>query len=179
MYLFVLFEFVFAHAHIHQSGAFYYLPAPLSFAKRIIHGTTLINWNQDWITTSNGACTRLFFPTLQHRLLARFYNPDFFSTQFISGHGKFGSYLDRLNIRSSSSCHCDSPSPQTPSHLLFDCPDTRPLQGPIRLHYLNTGRSFDESLPSCFHSPQSPRLFNSLFRQTHSLLSTWDTSATA
>src|SRR5699024_7443018 len=120
-----------------QSGVPYYLPAPLSFIKRVIHGTTLVKWNFEWTNSLNGSNTRLFFPTLQHRLLARFFTPNFYSTQFISGHGKFGSYLHRFNIQPINYCYCDPYSIQTPIHLLFECPDTRLFQEPIRQFLLN------------------------------------------
>ncbi len=41
-------------------------------------------------------------------------------TQFLSGHGNFGSYLKRFNISVSDLCECER-SRETPQHIIFDC----------------------------------------------------------
>ncbi|KAH9419095.1 hypothetical protein DERP_005597, partial [Dermatophagoides pteronyssinus] len=41
--------------------------------------------------------------------------------QFLTGHGKFQSYFHRFGLSTIDHCFCGH-SPQTPLHLIFDCP---------------------------------------------------------
>lgn len=70
-----------------------------------------------------------------------------FTTAFITGHGLFNSYRNRVNLTDDSSCvMCADPS-DTPMHALFDCPafnnlrsrtlDTIEIYCPGHLYKLN------------------------------------------
>ena len=61
-----------------------------------------------------------FFPTG----VPKHYRTDFFTTQFITGHGQFNSYLHKLNISNVfvPTCICNNIDLQTPIHLLTQCP---------------------------------------------------------
>src|SRR5699024_5029132 len=96
-----------------------WLDAPLSFAKRIIRLAERTKWNEAWMSATNGSWTRKIFPTIEHRRKAGVLQLDFILTQFLSGHGKFGSYLTRFNLRTDSRCECGEF--QDPEHVIFDC----------------------------------------------------------
>ena len=96
------------------------LEAPLSFAKRHLRLAERIKWNDDWKKAKNGSSTRRLFPTIEHRRKAGPFQLNFVLTQFLSGHGKFGSYLTRFTRRDDPNCECGNY--QDPEHLIFDCP---------------------------------------------------------
>ena len=75
------------------------LKAPISFAKRHIRMNQRAEWNTNWMAATNGSWARQIFPTIEHRRRAGPFRLDFVLTQFLSGHGKFGSYLNRFKIR--------------------------------------------------------------------------------
>ena len=82
------------------------LEAPISFAKRHIRMNQRAEWNTSWMAATNGSWTRQIFPTIEHRRRAGPFRLDFVLTQFLSGHGKFGSYLNRFKIRRDPGCQC-------------------------------------------------------------------------
>ncbi|CAN0603177.1 unnamed protein product, partial [Ectocarpus sp. 12 AP-2014] len=45
---------------------------------------------------------------------------DFISTQFLTGLGKFNSYLHHIGVRPEPNCVCGAA--QTSQHLIFECP---------------------------------------------------------
>ena len=49
-------------------------------------------------------------------------NPTYIHSQFLSGHGKFASYLERFKIQEDGNCWCGES--QTSEHLLLHCPAT-------------------------------------------------------
>jgi hypothetical protein len=48
--------------------------------------------------------------------------PDFITTQFTFGHGKFRLYFRRFHIKVENGFECTCGGEQTVEHLLFDCP---------------------------------------------------------
>ena len=95
------------------------LCAPLSFAKRNLRVALRIKWNDDWRTSQNGSWTRQIFDTVENRRKVGDIPLNFVLTQFLSGHGKFGSYLHRFTLRDNPHCECGAL--QDPEHLMFDC----------------------------------------------------------
>ncbi len=51
----------------------------------------------------------------------QYFESNFFTTQFITGHGKFNTYLQRFKQRNDNKCPCDNFPEQTPEHILFHC----------------------------------------------------------
>ena len=49
-------------------------------------------------------------------------NINYFTTQFFSGHGAFGSYLADRQIIEDAKCRCSQNDVQTPEHVLLSCP---------------------------------------------------------
>lgn len=62
------------------------------------------------------------FDTQEHiSTFLKYYKPTYIESQFLTGHGKFKEYLQRFNITTENTCHCQEKSAQTPQHLLVHC----------------------------------------------------------
>ncbi|KAJ4440978.1 hypothetical protein ANN_10827 [Periplaneta americana] len=97
---------------------------PISYIKKQIRQQTHQNWNIRWTTCTTGSLTRdTYFPTIHDRFKSHRFKPTFVTTQFLYGHGKFGTYFDRFNIPADidSTCSCGEDL-HSVKHLLFDCP---------------------------------------------------------
>ncbi|KAH9516177.1 hypothetical protein DERF_006937 [Dermatophagoides farinae] len=92
---------------------------PLSFFKYEFKKQLYCAWNEIWTTCSNGSTTKKFFPLVSIRSGINL-SPDFILTQFLTNHGKFNQYLNRMRIKDQSSCFCGNPS-QTSLHLILEC----------------------------------------------------------
>lgn len=57
-----------------------------------------------------------YFPTSQ---IPKFFKPNFYNVQFITGHGHFMSYLHRINVKPTPACECGH-SYQDPNLLNYD-----------------------------------------------------------
>lgn len=131
-----------------------YAACPISFFKKTINIEILNEWNSLWINSKKGVITRnMFFPTIQDRKQAKFFEMNYVLTQFVSGHGKFGSYFSRFHIPSPPGylCPCKEEQ-QTIVHLLFDCPI-----------YLQKRIYFTSHLDSCGLQYNTP--LNGIFRR--------------
>ncbi|XP_075679871.1 uncharacterized protein LOC113789201 [Dermatophagoides pteronyssinus] len=94
---------------------------PISYGLRVLKLKMLKDWNDRWQTSNKGRITASFFPTIKNRKECRFL-PNFVQTQFLTGHGKLGSYLFKMQIRQSDACVCGES--QTVEHVLLYCPAT-------------------------------------------------------
>jgi hypothetical protein len=102
---------------------FAYEKCPLSRAKTEYKAYIINTWNSQWTNGNNGSITKdLFFPDVHSRLKCTQFLPDFITTQFTSGHGKFRSYFRRFHIKVENGFECTCGGEQTVEHLLFDCP---------------------------------------------------------
>lgn len=124
-------------------------------------------WNVRWQVCSKGHTTKLFFPTLLDRRKALYFCPDFFTTQFISGHGKFREYLFKFKITDSNVCPCGEP--QSSCHLLLSCP----LLADIRS---NVNPNSVQSLSSLFLSLSTSLSFTYFVKNIHDRLILWERS---
>lgn len=78
--------------------------------------------NNIYSTINQDKLIKQIFPNYNNLQNFKKYNKlDWITLQFITGHGKFLSYLHRFNIMESDACQCPEGVPQTPVHLLFDC----------------------------------------------------------
>ncbi|KAJ4442557.1 hypothetical protein ANN_04144 [Periplaneta americana] len=96
---------------------------PMSYVKKRLKERVINEWNDYWVRSTKGALTReLYFPTIYDTVNSKLMQPNFVLTQFLSGHGKFGSYFERFNVETESVniCACDD-SLQRVKHLLFEC----------------------------------------------------------
>jgi hypothetical protein len=53
-------------------------------------------WNAIYVNSANASHTKLFIPTIFHRLSLSLW-PHFLLTQFLTNHGSFPSYLHKIN----------------------------------------------------------------------------------
>ena len=60
---------------------------------------------------------RAFFPTG----VPKYFWPNFYTTQFTTGHGCFNEYLSKMGKTENPSCPCNHTDTQTPTHLLTHC----------------------------------------------------------
>lgn len=76
-------------------------------------------WENEWANSTNGAQTKLFFPTIKQRIVVNI--PMLHKlTAILTGHGKLKSYFYRFKISDDQMCSCKS-GEQTVRHLLYEC----------------------------------------------------------
>lgn len=93
---------------------------PESFAKSTIRKQSLEEWKRRWDKSPRGPTTKQFFPTLDDRLAAKSFRPNYYLTQYISGHGKFKEYLTRFRLEDDPNCECGQ-GIETPIHIIYHC----------------------------------------------------------
>ena len=93
---------------------------PLSFAKRHFKSVISKEWEQCWQSTTKASQTKQFFPEIKDRNQLDSLKPNYITTQYLSGHGNFRSYLKRFGHSETDLCDCGD-NIQTPSHLIYDC----------------------------------------------------------
>ena len=74
---------------------------------------------------------RLFFPS---PILPKHLAHSYYTTQFVTGHGFFRSYLNKMRLAETETCECGHNS-QTPMHLLSSCTITHHI---LQQHYTST-----------------------------------------
>ena len=72
------------------------------------------------INSTNASHTKLFIPTILHRLSLSLW-PNFLRTQFQTNHSSFRSYLHKINNTPSPNCNCPAEAIQTDRHLITEC----------------------------------------------------------
>jgi len=104
-------------------------------------------WNAIYVNSANASHTKLFTPTIFHRLSLSLW-PNFLLTPFLTNHGSFRSHLYKINKTPSPNCNCPEKAIQTARHLMLECSlfsNDRPtvlksLPPPLILkHHINTG----------------------------------------
>jgi len=69
---------------------------PINRGKQILEKYYIKIWNATYINSANASHTKLFIPTIFHRLSLLLW-PNFILTQFLTNHGSFRSYLHKMN----------------------------------------------------------------------------------
>jgi len=77
-------------------------------------------WNAIYVNSANASHTKLFIPTIFHRLSLSLW-PNFLLTEFLTNHGSFLSYLYKINKTPSPNCNCPEKVIQTARHLMLEC----------------------------------------------------------
>ncbi len=104
----------------HQSMAYDLVRS--SYVKKIIRNRNIQIWNERWLNSSTGSQNRQFIPSVEYRLkIYNHFKTDYVLTQFLSGHGKFNTYLNRFPIKSNSICDKCGANEQNVLHIIFDC----------------------------------------------------------
>jgi hypothetical protein len=103
-------------------------------------------WNAIYVNSANAPHTKLFIPTIFHRLSLSLW-PKFFLTHFLTNHGSLFSHLHKINKTPSPNRNCPEKAIQTARHLMIECSlfsNDRPavlksLPPPLVLkHHINT-----------------------------------------
>lgn len=95
---------------------------PPSYIKKQIWYAYCINiWQELWNVASTGRLCHAFIPNIAYHLSIKFFKPDYYNTQLMTGHGNFRHYLHRFKLLNNELCDCGIPEPQDTSHLLFNC----------------------------------------------------------
>lgn len=94
---------------------------PKSFFKRSVKENVVKTWNAEYIASTKGNVTKKFFPSIERRLVNHHFATNFKMTQFLTGHGKFNSYLQRFNLSQTPLCDCKIGGIQDPDHIILNC----------------------------------------------------------
>jgi len=94
---------------------------PINRGKQIVEEYYIKIWNATYtyINSANASYTKLFIPTIYHRLSLPLW-PSFILTQFLSNHGSFRSNLHKMNKTPSPTCSCPEKAVQTARHLVTE-----------------------------------------------------------
>ena len=79
----------------------------------------LAEQQQAWETDSRGRATFEFFPIIAERRKSTWIQPNYYTTQFLSGHGNFRSKLRKFSLVKTDKCRCGSVD--TPFHTFYEC----------------------------------------------------------
>lgn len=82
-------------------------------------------WQERWDNTPSGRWTHTLIPNIEAWTQRKHGDVTYHLTQFLTGHGKFRSYLFKINRDISPQCPNCSTEEETPEHLLFECPRFR------------------------------------------------------
>lgn len=83
---------------------------------------TLVKWQELWRNNGGGTSewTRRLIPEILPWYNFESRKLDFFMTQFLTGHGSFGTYLLRFHLKQNDSClYCGSRD--SPEHAIYSC----------------------------------------------------------
>ena len=89
--------------------------------KEKVKAETLRAWQTQWdSTTETAQWTKCLIKDIKSWVKCQHRRLDFFVTQFLTGHGNFGSYLAKMNIQPTNKCsYCGSVD--TPEHTILMC----------------------------------------------------------
>lgn len=147
--------------------------APISFVKRTLTNKAREEWNTNWMEETRGRWTANFFPTLKHRRDCKILEPDFVTTQFITGHGKFGKYLHDRRLVDDPACKCGAV--QNCEHLIFECPLLFNERSELVAQVATERFSFEErSLHKIITKPSTHEELIRLFKRIHRNLVRWE-----
>ena len=96
---------------------------PLSYVKEMIRKESVRIWQDRYETSQTGAVTKKFLPDVEvaYRITrTTVFAP--FHVQMLTGHGGIAEYLYRFKLKNSPSCECDLETPESVTHILFECP---------------------------------------------------------
>ncbi|GFT26116.1 RNase H domain-containing protein [Trichonephila clavipes] len=77
---------------------------PKSYHKKVFKEKIISEWNNLYQISINAHLTKEFFPSIQSRLKAKHFHPNFKLTQFLTGHGNFKAYLKCFNLSLTDQC---------------------------------------------------------------------------
>ncbi|OTF78438.1 hypothetical protein BLA29_013940, partial [Euroglyphus maynei] len=89
--------------------------------------------------------------------------PNFYTTQFFTGHGHFLQYLHRIQRSDTYSCTCTQDATQDPTHLLLHCTNYTDIKHILNLQNINTLHDF-------VHNKNTYTKFKTLCKHIHTEL---------
>lgn len=95
----------------------------LTEIKMQIRSSLVDTWQTQWDQSTKGRVTYEYFKDIRTRLSSKWINPNFYSTQLLSGHGKIGTYLQARGFLPSGLCTCGQLD--TLKHIIFECADNQ------------------------------------------------------
>lgn len=78
-------------------------------------------WQKSWESSDKGRDLFRFFPDVGERMRAHWVEPDYVTSQLLTGHGCFRSRLRKLGLSDWSGCVCGEEE-ETRDHILWHCP---------------------------------------------------------
>ncbi|XP_023240776.1 uncharacterized protein LOC111639209 [Centruroides sculpturatus] len=87
--------------------------------RSMLWSDTVQHWQSDWDQIMQHV-THNFIPDLQQYLAIRWYTPDFYVNQILTGHGKFANYLARFANGNTDVCPVCNVR-DGPEHYLYNC----------------------------------------------------------
>lgn len=95
---------------------------PVSNVLSSIKATNDYIWNQRWSESTTGMHTKNFFPTISDRkAIEKNFIFDFKTTQILTNHGSFNSYLCRFKVQNNDNCSDCIGAEDNVNHRLFEC----------------------------------------------------------
>ena len=94
-------------------------PNPSKEEEQQAREATMDAWQQRWRTSSKGRTTFEFFNDVRQRVRSTCIQPDYYVTQFLSGHGNFRWKLNTFALSNSALCDCGAA--ETSTHLIYQC----------------------------------------------------------
>ncbi|XP_067121350.1 uncharacterized protein [Centruroides vittatus] len=87
--------------------------------KQLLKKDTIYAWQDIWNNNSHHI-TYEYIPDLHHFLKLDWFSPNYYTTQMLTGHGKFACYLAKFTNKTSDECLTCSVE-DGPKHYLYDC----------------------------------------------------------
>ncbi|XP_023236485.1 uncharacterized protein LOC111635686 [Centruroides sculpturatus] len=109
-----------------------YSLTPASFIKHLLRTDAINTWQERWNNCHEGRITWKFFPNVPTTKPTFNGHDTHLFTEFLTGHGRFSSYLHRFGHSDSDQCiHCGVPDGV--QHYIFHCPMLEDSSETIRL----------------------------------------------
>lgn len=89
-----------------------------------------VMWQDSWDASPKGRITYAFFRNIRDRLGAKWFAPDAYTTQVLSGHGNFRSRLASLGLADGVDCSCGDMD--TVQHFITECQNFDPQRVALR-----------------------------------------------
>ena len=100
-----------------------YVEVPLSYVRRRIREESVQKWQDRYDTSTTGTVTKTFLPNVDKAFrIVRGTRLTPLQIQILTGHGGFGEYLHRFQLRSCPGCECDPNISESVWHILLQCP---------------------------------------------------------
>lgn len=100
-----------------KADQFLRVPYPTSMFRRYFREKMLGEWQESWSSTEKGRHTY----SILNKIDPTFVSPNVIVTYFISGHGAFPTFLQKIKKREDDNCNCGQRG--DPKHYIFsNCP---------------------------------------------------------